>query len=699
MFQQKTKLKTKTKIIMKKIAIILSSLFLTVIMQAQDRTQPKPGPSPKINIKKPETFSLPNGLKVLIVENHKLPRVSYSLTIDNAPYAEGNKKGVDNLTSSLLGNGSTKTSKDAFNEEIDFLGANINFFASGASANGLSKHSKRILELMAEGALMPNFTQEEFDKEKDKLIEGLKTQEKSVSAVANRVEDVLVYGKDHPAGEYLAEETINNVSLADVKDNYRTYFVPEKAYLVIVGDVNPKETRKMVEKLFGSWVKATAPVLTYTNPKNVQYTQINFVDMPNAVQSELALVNTVSLKISDADYFPIIVANQIYGGDFNSYLNMNLREAHGWTYGARSSVNAEKYYDGKFVASTQVRNAVTDSAIVEALKELKRFRTEKVADDVLKNVKAGYIGRFVMQVEKPATVARYAVNILTQGLPADFYENYIKNINAVTADDVMRVANKYMLEDNLRILVVGKATEVLPALEKLKIPIFYFDKYGAPTEKPAMKKTAPAGVTVKTVLDNYIKAIGGDKAVSAVKTLSITGSASIPQAPAPIKMVMKKDSKGNSSMVISMDGMGELSKQVVNEKGGYSVQQGQRKEMTAEEIAEEKSIVGTFDELALMKKTDLVLDGIEPYNGNDAYIVKDGKTSYYYDVKSGLKVAEAKSVERGDKKMTVIQNFGDYKEVKGVKFPYSISMNQGFELNFVMTDVKVNEGVTDADFK
>lgn len=684
---------------MKKIAIILSSLFLTITMQAQDRTQPKPGPSPKINIKKPETFSLPNGLKVLIVENHKLPRVSYSLTIDNSPYAEGNKKGVDNLTSSLLGNGSTKTPKDKFNEEIDFLGANINFFSSGASASGLSKHSKRILELMAEGALMPNFTQEEFEKEKDKLIEGLKTQEKSVSAVANRVEDVLVYGKDHPAGEYLSEETINNVSLADVKDNYRTYFVPEKAYLVIVGDVNPKEIKKQVEKLFSSWVKATAPALTYSNPKNVQYTQINFVDMPNAVQSELAIVNTVSLKVSDADYFPVIVANQIYGGDFNSYLNMNLREAHGWTYGARSSVNAEKYYDGKFVASTQVRNAVTDSAIVEALKELKRFRTEKVADDVLKNVKAGYIGRFVMQVEKPATVARYALNIQTQGLPADFYENYIKNINAVTADDVLRVAKKYMLEDNLRILVVGKATEVLPALEKLKIPIFYFDKYGNPTEKPAMKKSAPAGVTVKTVLDNYIKAIGGDKAVAAVKTLSMTGSASIPQAPAPIKMVSKKDAKGNSSMAISMDGMGELSKQVVNEKGGYSVQQGQRKEMTAEEYAEEKATAGTFDELALMKKTTLVLDGIEPYNGSDAYIVKDGNTSYYYDVKSGLKVAEAKTVERGDKKMTVTTNFGDYKDVKGVKIPYSITMNQGFELNFVLTDVKVNEGVTDEDFK
>ncbi|MGV9003018.1 M16 family metallopeptidase [Flavobacterium sp.] len=684
---------------MKKIAIILSSLFLTISMQAQDRTQPKSGPSPKVNIKKPETFSLPNGLKVLVVEDHKLPRVSYSLTIDNAPYAEGDKKGVSELTSSLLGNGSKKTPKDKFNEEIDFLGANINFYASGASASGLSKYSKRILELMAEGALMPNFTQEEFHKDRDKLIEGLKTQEKSVSAAASRVQDVLAYGKNHPGGEYLTEETIKNVSLADVKNNYRTYFVPQNAYLVVVGDVKSKEIKKMVEQLFGSWVKATAPSLTYTNPTNVQYSQINFVDMPNAVQSEIALVNTVSLKYSDPDYFPVIVANQVFGGDFNSYLNMNLREAHGWTYGARSSVGNDKYADSKFTASTQVRNAVTDSAVVESLKELKKIRTEKVDEAVLKNVKAGYIGRFVMQVEKPGTVARYALNIITEGLPADFYENYIKNINAVTPEDIMRVANKYMLADNLRIIVVGKATDVLPGLEKLKIPMFYFDKYGTPTEKPAMKKAAPAGVTTKIVLENYIKAIGGEKAVMAVKSISMTGSATIAQAPAPIKMVMKKDNKGRSFQAVSMEGMGELNRQVVTEKGGYVSQQGQRKEMTAQEFAEAKETAATFDELALMKNTALVLDGIEPMNGSDAYIIKNGKTTLFYDVVSGLKIAESKVEEQGDKKMTVTTNFGDYKEVKGVKFPYSITMNQGIELNFVISDVKVNEGVTDADFK
>jgi zinc protease len=668
-------------------------------MQAQDRPQPKPGPSPSINIKKPVSFKLANGLKVLVVENHKLPRVAFNLSIDNSPYTEGDKKGVSDLTSSLIGNGSKKIAKDAFNEEVDFLGADINFYSSGASASGLSKYAKRILELMSDGALNPNFTQEEFDKEKDKLIEGLKTQEKNVTVVAGRVENVLLYGKNHPSGEYLTEQSINKVSLDDVKANYASNFVPEKAYLVIIGDVNYKDTKKMVEKLFSPWVKAKAPQLTYSAPSNVQYTQINFVDMPNAVQSEISLVNTINLKMADPDFFPVIVANQVVGGDFNSYLNMNLREAHGWTYGARSSAGINKYTVAKFKANSQVRNAVTDSAVVEFLKEINRIRTEKVSEETLSNVKAGYVGRFVMQVEKPQTVARYALNIETEGLPADFYENYIKNIQAVSADDVQRVAQKYFLADNMRIVITGKGSEVIAGLERLKIPMFYFDKYGNPTEKPAMKKPAPAGVTVKSVMDNYIKAIGGEKAVANVKTIFVTGTSEIEGAPAPISYSTKKDVSGKTFMKMELVGMMEIAKQVIGDKSGYTAAQGQRKDLTPEEFAEKKVTATTFEELKLMNKADVVLEGIEPVNGNDAYVIKNGKSTIYYDVKSGLKLSTVTTTEKNGQKMTSSITYNDYKDVKGVKVPFNIIMSQGRDIDIKVTDVKINEGVTEADFQ
>ncbi|MEO8515436.1 MAG: pitrilysin family protein, partial [Flavobacterium sp.] len=438
-------------------------------MQAQnDRLQPKPGPAPTVNVGKPQRFTLENGLKVMVVENSKLPRVSFNLKIDNSPFAEGNKKGIDDLTGTMMGKGTQKITKEAFNEEIDFLGADVNFSSDGAYATGLSKYAGRVLELMAQGCLSPNFTQEELDKEKTKLIEGLKSNEKNVAVTASRLENVLAFGKNHPSGEYLTEETINNVTLADLVHHYNTYFVPQNAYLVVIGDVKFADVKAKVEAAFGSWAKAVAPQLSYNDPKNVQYTQINLVDMPNAVQSVISFVNTVNLKMTDKDYFATLLANQIFGGDFNSYLNMNLREKHGWTYGASSSIRGNKYVT-KFKASSQVRNAVTDSAVVELLKEVKRIRNERVTDEVLKNVKASYIGNFVMQIEKPETVARYALATEIQHLPADFYENYIKSINAVTAEEVMQAAKKYLMADNGRIVVVGKASEIASGLEKTKI--------------------------------------------------------------------------------------------------------------------------------------------------------------------------------------------------------------------------------------
>jgi zinc protease len=161
---------------------------------------------------------------------------------------------------------------------------------------------------------------------------------------------------------------------------------------------------------------------------------------------------------------------------------MNLREQNGWTYGARSSIGAGKH-TSKFYAKSAVRNAVTHSAVVEFIKETKRIRSEKVSEEVLKTVKAGYIGRFVMQVEKPQTIARYALYTQTENLPMDFYEKYIQTINAVTTDDIFRVANKYFLIDTIRIVVVGKASEIASNLETLNIPMFYFDKYGNPLKK------------------------------------------------------------------------------------------------------------------------------------------------------------------------------------------------------------------------
>lgn len=428
--------------------------------------QPKAGETPLIKIKKPYRFELSNGLKVLIVANHKLPRVSFQLHFDNPPYAEGDKKGVADLVGVLLGNGTKNTPKTDFQEEIDFLGASLDFDAFGGYGSALSRYSNRVLTLLAEAILQPLFTEDEFKSQQTKMIEVLQTQEKNSTVIANRVGDFLLFGANHPSGEFISEQSLKNITLEDVVVDFKNNFVPTNAYLVIVGDVNVAQMKETVSQLFSSWKKATPATNYFPEPKQAATTEINVIDKPEAVQSEITVLNLTNLKMTDEDYFATLIANQILGGDFNSYINMNLRERQGWTYGASSSIRGDKFIS-KFKISTQVRNAVTADAVIEILKEIDKIRTELVDETFLSNVKAGYVGRFVMQIEKPQTVANYALKQETQQLPTDFYENYIKNINAVTPQAVQKAANKYFLAKNLRILIVGKIVDIEKELRKL----------------------------------------------------------------------------------------------------------------------------------------------------------------------------------------------------------------------------------------
>lgn len=680
----------KTKIILLIFALVLS---ISSFAQIDRSKQPKPGPAPAINLGKPQTFTLPNGLKVMVVEDRKLPRVSVNLTMDNGLISRGEKSGIEGLISEMLGKGSQNISKDDYNEEIDFLGATINFTSNGFYAYTLSKNFNRVLELAAEGLLKPNFTQEELDKEKDIAIESLKADEKSASAINSRVTNVLAYGKNHPYGEYTTEASLKGITLGDIQNYYTTYFVPGNAYLVIIGDVSFAEAKKAVEQRFQLWKKAKAPSVSFSDPKNVQFTQINLVDVPNAVQAEVAFINTTRLSMKDKDYFAVLMANEILGGSFDSYLNKTLREEKAWTYGARSGIRGSKFITA-FRAGASLKQTAVDSAVVEILSQINKIRTKPVSDDDLKNAKAAYIGNFVRQFAKPESVSQYALTIETQGLPADFFENYLKNINAVTKADITRVANKYFMTDNARVVISAKASEVADKLEATKIPVYYFDKFGNPTSKPEAKQVS-ADVTPASVLDKYLTAIGGKKAAEGVQSV-VTKSSGVIQG-TPLEMVSKV---AQNKMQVEMKAMGmTVMKQVVNEKEAYMIQQGQRTDITGEDFQEMLSLASPIKELNMLQSKELKLKGIEDINGNEAYAVVDGKTTYYYDIKSGLKLGQSAEEEQMGQKMTQFTYYADYRDVKGIKIPHTTTINIGMDLELKASEVLVNEGITDADFK
>jgi len=676
---------------MKKIIYIVFALLLTLSVQAQiDRSvQPKPGPAPSVNLGKPKSFELPNGLKVLVVENHKLPRVSFTLTMDNTPSLEGNIKGVDDLASSMMGNGTSKISKDDFNDKIEYFGANVFFSTHNAGGSTLSRYFEDVLTLVAEGVTDPLFTQDELDNERAKLLDGLKADEKNIKSIATRVRNVLLYGRNHPKGEYLSEETINKVTLNDIHNYYQKYCIPTNAYLVIVGDVKFDEVKKLVTKNFTSWKKAPNPQSVYSEPKNLTATEIDFVDVPTAVQSEIAICNITNLKMTDPDYFPVIIANQILGGSSQAYLFMNLREEHGWTYGSYSRISGDKY-TSNFIANAAVRNAVTDSAVVEMMKEINRIGTSLATQDNLDLAKARYVGNFVMNAEKPQTIASFALREKTQSLPSDFYENYIKNINAVTLQQVQDAAKKYFQHDVARIVIAGKASEVLPSLEKLNIPINYFDQYGNPVTKPE-QQTVSADVTPQSILQKYIEVIGGQTALSNIKTIATTANASIQGT--TITQTQKKTAEGKLLQEMSAMGM-TMMKIVYNGKTGYMMVQGQKKDMEQTELEDFKYSV-PFPEL-LFLNTDIKLKGIE----DNAYILELGSNSYYYDVNTGLKVAEAATKSMNGQTINQKVNFSDYREVNGIKIPYVTSMSMGgMDIEMKVSDVKINEGVNNSDFE
>jgi predicted Zn-dependent peptidase len=680
----------KTRILIALFAFILS---LPSTAQIDRSKQPTPGPAPAINLGKPQTFTLPNGLKVMVVEDRKLPRVSINLTMDNGLIAKDEKSGIDGILSEMLGKGSQTISKDDYNEEIDFLGATIEFTSNGFYAYSLSKNFDRVLELAAEGLLKPNFTQEELDKEKDIAIEGLKAEEKSAAAINRRVTSVLAFGKNHPYGEYTTEVSLKGITLGDIQNYYTTYFVPGNAYLVIIGDVSFEEAKKAVEERFQLWRKAKAPTVSFSDPKNVQFTQINLVDVPNAVQAEVAFINTARLSMKDKDYFAVLMANEILGGSFDSYLNKTLREEKAWTYGASSGIRGSKFITS-FRAGASLKQTALDSAVVEIMSQIKKIRTEPVSDDDLKNAKANYIGNFVRQFAKPESVSSYALTIETQGLPADFYENYLKNINAVTKADITRVANKYFMLDNARIVISAKASEVADKLEATKIPVYYFDKFGNPTTKPEAKQVS-ADVTPVSVLDKYLDAIGGKKAAEGIQSV-VTKASGVIQG-TPLEMVSKV---AQNKMQVEMKAMGmTVMKQVVNEKEAYLIQQGQRVDITGDDYQEMLALASPIKEIAMLQSSELQLKGIEDINGNEAYAVVDGKTTYYYDTKSGLKVGQSAEVEQMGQKMTQFTFYADYRDVKGIKVPHTTTINIGMELEFKASEVLVNEGITDADFK
>lgn len=665
---------------------------------------PVAGTAPMIQIGNAETFKLDNGLTVILVENHKLPKVSYRIFVDYDPVLEKEAAGYLDLTGELLSKGTKSRTKAQIDEQVDFLGASLFSDANGVNGSCLSKHSDKLLTIMADVLLNPTFPQEELDKAKKRAESGLASQKDDANAIAGNVASILRYGKDHPYGEIMTNATLAKINLDQIKNHYSNYFKPNIAYLVVTGDVTKTQVEKQAKQYFGKWSKGEVPAHVYGVPRAPEKTVVDFVHKPGAVQSVLNITYPVDLQPGTPDVIRSRVANSVLGGYFNSRLNANLREGHGWTYGSSSSLNPDKLV-GSFNASASVRNAVTDSSIIEALKEMRKLSDEKVGKEELQVVKNVMAGNFSRSLEEPGTVATFALNTARYKLPADYYEKYLEVLQNVSAEEVQAMAKKYIRADRAHILVVGNKDDVADRVKQFSADgkINYFDAYGNPVK---MTSTAlPPGLTAEQVIEDYLNAIGGRAKINEIKDLQSTATMQV-RGPA---FGIKTYQKGGDKIAIEMSMNGQaMNKQVYDGVQGAQSAMGQTETLEGEQLGDLKEQAMFSKEAGYkMGGYKLMLKGIEEVNGSNAYWVEverpDGKKiSEYYDTKTSLKVREISNGKGMDGNPTLqTVEMSEYQEANGVKIPRVMTISGVFPVPFkvTVTELKVNGGVEDTVFK
>lgn len=720
---------------MKKIIFILFACLASSQMSAQnlDRSiRPTPGPAPIVSLEDPATFTLPNGLKVFVVENHKMPIVTYSLQLAIDPEVPNDKVGLSSFTGELMTRGTKTMNKESFDEAVDKIGGQIG--ASGRSMSGvsLSKYQDELLTLMSDALLNPAFDEEELKKVVKQAESGLISNENDPDAMLSNVQGVVNFGNHHPYGQVMTYQSIKNVTTADVKNYYETYFRPNVAYLAVVGDITKEQAQKLVSKYFGAWEKQTVPEAKYPSVAIPKETTLNFVNRPGAVQSVIAITYPIDLPIGSPDANAVAAMNQILGGGSTGRLFQNLRERHGWTYGSYSSVSSDRII-GETQLYAKARNVVTDSSITEMLAEMDTIRNLTVTDEILQGTKNYLSGIFALGLESPSNIAQYAINVDRYKLPKDYYKNYLKRVAAVSVADVQKMAQKYIRPHQANIIVVGNTSE----LEKLKKfspngAVNYYDGFGNKMEGDFDKEVN--GKKIADVLNMYIDAQGGRKAIEEVKdftqnaNLKMQGRnvgrlVQMKMSPDKFYQLQTYNNPAASTQMDEMTGSMSSMKQVgatnayaqtivVNGDNGYMKIGRDKTNLQGEMLtpyqaeADIQSILHPEKygiSYSLIDMTTLEdMPGLQLYEVSKVSNNGKDKAILYINAETGELVKKIENEDQGGRQVLTTRYYSDYRSVSGgsMKVPYSVKVvtpQRTYTLD--VRNTKVNSGLKESKFK
>jgi zinc protease len=469
--------------------IALAAIQSTVFAQGTfDRSKPPElGPPPRVALPPILTRELPNGLKLLIVEHHELPLADFVLLVGSGSTTDpASKTGVANLTATMLREGTTTRKSLEIADQIAYLGINLSPSSSWESST-LSLHTPTAqldsaLALFADVALRPSFPADEFERlRKNRLTDLLRLRDQG-PAIANLAFPAIIYGGAHPYGAATlgTEASVKSLSVADLQSYYQANFKPNNSTLIIVGDVNPAQIEQKISALFGGWQRGNVSQPTYADPPKAAATTVYLIDKPGAAQSSFR-IGSVGVPRSTKDYFALSVMNTILGGSFTSRLMQNLRETRGYTYGASSRFDMRRSA-GPFLASAEIVAAKTDSALLEFMKELNAIRQSVPASE-LSRAKRFLQLQLPGNFETTQDIAFQLVPVALYGLPLDYYNNYVQNIEAITEADVARVAQQYINPGSLAVVIVGDRKSIEPTLKAINVgPVVIRDISGQPIQ-------------------------------------------------------------------------------------------------------------------------------------------------------------------------------------------------------------------------
>ncbi len=666
------------------------AMLLPLLMTAQlDRSRPPAaGPAPVVHIDEHATSLLPNGMRLIVVEDHKLPMVSVQVRFDVPPIYQGDMAGYVDLFGELLMTGAGKRSKADIDRDVDAIGANLYTSNDGLFASALKKNLGPLMSIVDDVVKAPTFPESELASALVRAKAAVQQRQDEPEGVAEAVGRAMMFGRTHPYGEMTTERTLSRIQRPVMEAYHRHFFRPENGYLVFVGDITEKEAKELAKTHFGKWKPRASSTTTDEHGRTVveglgfviplqnptvpgKVRKVYVVDRPQATQSVIRVMFPLPLVPKDLRAQQAQVMNTILGGGiFNARLMQNLREKNGFTYGCYSSLDVDRF-NSSFVATASVRTEVTDSAVTEILNEMELMRTMPVATDELALAKSSMMGSFGRSLEDPRTIARFALNTKLNDLPADHYRTYLTRLAAITAQQVQDAASAFLYPDQAVILVVGDLARIKDGMQQFApdgqvIQLTVDAELWQEVLAPVPDRTA------EQVVETYLHVIGGREKIALLRHLQWVRSGEQHGKPverkvwfAPGQYRKRIEMNGALTEEIIFDGNRVLFSD--GENSGELTDAGYELVLLQGRPIPEMGYADVLEHLRLLGSTNL--------NGRTVYklamTLRSGNTFYqYFDMETGLKVREVQDQYMNGRVYQQMEDFFDWQPIGGVLFPH-----------------------------